>query len=269
MSHSSALEIEATLEKGEFPVTQTRVASVEAVGKYVDALPQGGFSSHEGLIALKKPGQEAVQIMKASETAYAQLEADGMVDFASEYQVPYTGADSSDRLSPRVAYNETQLTYNEVAIEKGLKQLDYENVTDDQKAALKEIGFSGTDSNGLGLLSEKAALTVSTAWDAEKAAPENIGTYSSIVVPSGSLEAECVAFTDHKGNEVIAPKTDTLSQLFDSLGYTELDSPTFDTVAPFVMQPNEFKDAGAKAKNDKIRTFVNSIPSDSLRQKAA
>lgn len=269
MSHSSALEIEANVEKGEFPVTSTRVASVEAVGKYVDALPQGGFSSHEGLIALKKPGQEAIQIMKASETAYAQLEADGMVSFASEYQVPYTGADSADRLNPRVAHNETLLEYNEAAIKKGLKQLDYENIDDDQKAALKEIGFSGTDINGLGLLNEKASLTVSTAWDAEKAVPENIGTYSSVVVPSGSLEAECVAFTDHQGNEVIAPKTETLSQLFDSLGYTMLEAPTFDTVTPFALQPNEFNDAGAKAKNDKIRAFVNAIPSDSLRQRAA
>ena len=262
MTYAETIEVESSAEKVEFPVKPTRVGMVEAVGKYVDNLPQGGYSSHEGLIAVKNEGSENIYMMRASDAAYAQLAADGKVSFSSNYAVPYTGGESGDRLDSKFSYKEALLEYNEAAIEAGLKDIDYDQLSDDQKRALRDIGFMGSTIHQDGLLSEDAAFTVSSAWDydnnsvnASKAATENVGTYTSVDVPINGKSYEGIAFTDHNGREVIAPKNDTLSQLLGSLGYREVEEPTFDALTPIAYDPNEYSPGAERIKSDKIRNF--------------
>lgn len=233
MENSPRKIYESENTKELLPTRDMEVVAVEVPNKWNDELPAGTIASHEGFLAFKTSENGPVKMMPDTEISMQQLTAAGFSHGGENYAVPLTGAESHERNSREFQDVEMTMTYNLASMDAGLKELDYNSLSDEQRQQLEQIGFQGTSTGNGALIRESggASFRVSSGREApdftERAA--DIGTYSYVPITYDTNQEAVpgVAFTDQAGNQTVAPRTEALDTLLESTGYRQTGQPNF------------------------------------------
>lgn len=234
MENSPRQIYESENTKELLPTKDMEVVAVEVPSKWNDNLPVGNIASHEGFLAFKTSESGAIKMMPDTEASMQQLAAAGFTNGGENYAVPFTGAEAQERGSREFRDIEATMIYNLASMDAGLKELDYNSLSDEQRQQLEQIGFQGTSTGNGALIRESsgASFRISSGGEApdfvERAA--DIGTYSYVPITYDTNQEAVpgVAFTDQAGNQTVTPRTEALDTLLESTGYRKIGQPNFD-----------------------------------------
>lgn len=251
-------EVENSRE--HLPTYDMTVASYE-ITSVQSNIPEGKFAVHEDLIAYKS-SEYSVKVMPNIEASQQQLSAMGFENAGSDYAVPGTGAEQGSRDHGEFKNIDTMMAYNLAGMDAGLKDIDYSRLTDQQRSDLESIGFQGAAVHNRSLLTEgEASYRISSGMDAEdlERRLEKVGTFTetTVRVNQNGEKVPAIAYTDQAGNQVVAPKTESLSNLMEDLGYRWVPAPDFDTdIYGQVEKANSEFAPDAAVKTNLLNQFV-------------
>lgn len=242
-------ELERT-EREPFPTKplelQTYPVSNFQIGYELDSIQAGTYAVHEGLLRLRKSdGYSDDRLTLPTPEMVESLKNDGFVEVSAS--VPFTGANNSERRTNlEFARTEEAMVFLLAAKEKGVQNLDWEQLTDEQKEAANKLGTNYVDKNGANAPFYTKGLHVprTEAETVHTDFIDKVGTYAVVDAPTetGGQIATVIVLVDAGGNKTIAGASQNALDMISDLGYTQVEDAPFaiDTIPSTTLEGRRF-----------------------------
>ncbi len=211
------------------PIEQTW-RSVDRTDRVDTNVPVGGYDAHEGFIVRRTP--YAIEMAVDTPAMRAQLEQQGATHESGG--VPFTGATSSDLLETHQGRRLMQGVVTELnAIDKGLREPDWDSLTAEQQKELQRIGCDQVGDTPLfrgsthAMEVPGAAAPGTEEW---KRQMEHVGTFAELTMPLANNPDrgyKALAVTDARGFQMVVPDTEATRDVFAAMNYNQLPESNF------------------------------------------